>query len=358
MSAPAIAFAPDSALRAHGKLVGFMAPSSPPFYSAPQRRNGAGIWPWLALLATLFFAFVGYRLLMALTPAVVQPSVGIIEVSGAISDSGASTLLGGTAGGARQFIRQTEAARQDPQIKAVVIRVNSPGGSASASQEMYEAVMRLRAEKPVICSMGDVAASGGYYTAAACNKIYANRATTTGSIGVITSLLNYQELFAKIGLDQATIKSGKFKDAGNPARPLTPEERQLFQQLINNLYNQFVNDVVAGRKEATKGALTREKLLKLADGRVYTGEQAVKNGLIDETGDLYTALKYAREQGQLPADAPITPLSGGGGGLLSLFGASSQGAVEGLSRSAGSAFARGAMNQIQSEAKDLPTPTY
>lgn len=335
-----------------------MAPSVPPVRPAPQRKSGPGVWLWLALLAIFSFGIVGYRLLAALAPAAAQPSVGLIEVSGAISDAGASTLLGGTSGGARQFIRQTEAARKDPQIKAVVIRVNSPGGSASASQEMYQAVMRLRKEKPVICSMGDVAASGGYYTAAACNKIYANRATTTGSIGVITSLLNYQELFAKIGLDQATIKSGKFKDAGNPARPLTPEERQLFQQLINNLYNQFVDDVVAGRKDATKGALTREKLIKLADGRVYTGEQAVKNGLIDETGDLFTAVNYARQQGKLPDDAPVKALSGGGGGLLSVFGANSQSAVESLSQGAGSAFARGAMNEFKSEAKDLPTPTY
>ena len=335
-----------------------MAPSSPPFYSAPPRKKGAGLWPWLALLAALFFAIIGYRLLLALAPDAAKPSVGLIEVSGAISDAGASTLLGGTSGGARSFIRQTETARKDPNIKAVLIRVNSPGGSASASQEMYEAVMRLRKEKPVICSMGDVAASGGYYTAAACNKIYANRATTTGSIGVITSLLNYQELFAKIGLDQATIKSGKFKDAGNPARPLTPEERQLFQQLINNLYNQFVDDVVAGRKEATKGKLTREKLLKLADGRVYTGEQAVKNGLIDETGDLYSAVLYAKREAGLPETAPVTPLSGGGGGLGALFGASSQSSVEGLSQNAGAAFARGAMGQMQSEARDLPTPTY
>ncbi len=331
-----------------------MASSVPPVYVAPGRKSGFGIWPWLALLAILVVGILGFRIWALLTPDVVKPSVGLIEVSGAISDSGASTLLGGTSGGARQFIRQTEAARKDPQIKAVVIRINSPGGAASASQEMYEAVMRLRKEKPVIGSMGDVAASGGYYTAAACDKIYANRATTTGSIGVITSLLNYQELFAKIGLDQATIKSGKFKDAGNPARPLTPEERQLFQQLINNLYNQFVNDVVDGRKEATKGTLTREKLLKLADGRVYTGEQAVKNGLIDENGDLYTAVSFAKQKGGLPEDAPVTPLAGGSGGLLSLFGASAQSGAEGF----GAAFARGAMGEFKSEAKDLPTARY
>ena len=335
-----------------------MAPSAPPVYRAPQRPTGAGIWPWLALLATLFFVVIGVLLFRALAPAAVQPSVGLIEVSGAISDSGASTLLGGTSGGARQFIRQAEAARKDPNIKAVVIRINSPGGSASASQEMYQAVMRLRKVKPVICSMGDVAASGGYYTAAACNKIYANRATTTGSIGVITEFPNYQELARKIGIGQAIIKSGKFKDTGNPARPLTSDEKQLFQNLIGNLYNQFVGDVVAGRKEATKGTLTREKLLKLADGRVYTGEQAVKNGLVDETGDLYTAVSFARQQGGLPADAPVTSLSSGGGGLRSLLGASSQSAVESLSQNAGAAFARGAMGEVTTQAKDLPTPTY
>ena len=340
------------------KLDFIMAPSAPPTYIVPTRKPGFGIWPWLAMLALLSAILGGFLIFNGLSGDVENPSVGLIEVSGLISDSGASSLFGGTSGGARQFIRQTEAARKDPQIKSVVIRINSPGGSASASQEMYEAVMRLRKEKPVICSMGDVAASGGYYTAAACNKIYANRATTTGSIGVITEFPNYQELAQKIGIGSAIIKSGKFKDTGNPARPLTPEEKQLFQSLIKNLYDQFINDIVAGRKEATTGKLTREKLLQLADGRVYSGEQAAQNGLIDENGDLYTALVYARQQGKLPEDAPITPLSGGRGGLFSLFGASTQSAVEGMSQSAGAAFAQGAMGQIKSEAKDLPIPTY
>ncbi len=335
-----------------------MAPSAPPVYLAPQRRNGAGIWPWLALLAILFFALIGFSIFRALAPAAVKSSVGLIEVSGAISDSGASTLLGGTSGGAREFIRQTEAAREDDNIKAVVIRINSPGGAASASQEMYEAVMRLRKEKPVICSMGDVAASGGYYTAAACNKIYANRATTTGSIGVITEFPNYQELARKIGISQSIIKSGKFKDTGNPARPLTAEEKQLFQNLINNLYNQFVSDVVAGRKAATQGKLTREKLLKLANGRVYTGEQAVENKLIDEIGDLYTAVRYAKNQAKLDEDAPVTPLSSGGGGLSALFGVNAQSAIGAIGEAAGAAFARGALNQVQTQAKDSPAPRF
>ncbi|RYF46047.1 MAG: S49 family peptidase [Cytophagaceae bacterium] len=139
-----------------------------------------------------------------------QPKIGLIEVSGAISDEGARGLLGvGSAGGARDFMKQTEKAAEDDSIKAVVIRVNSPGGSASASQEMFQAVQRLRAKKPVICSMGDVAASGGYYIAAGCDKIYANPATITGSIGVISQFPNYGELARKLGVGETTVKSGK-----------------------------------------------------------------------------------------------------------------------------------------------------
>ena len=336
-----------------------MAPSasSAPVYIPPKRKSGYGFWPWLALLLFLGISFFGLILVAAVMGDETKPSVGLIELSGPISDSGAGGLLGGTSGGARGFIREVEAARKDDNIKSVVIRINSPGGAASASQEMYEAVMRLRKAKPVICSMGDVAASGGYYTAAACTKIYANRATTTGSIGVITEFPNYQELAKKVGIGQSIIKSGKFKDTGNPARPLTAEEKQLFQGLITNLYNQFVNDIVTGRKEATKGQLTREKLLKLANGRVYTGEQAVQNKLIDETGDLYSAVRYAAKTGGLKEDAPVTPLSSGGG-LGSLFGASASSAIGGLSEQAGTAFARGIAGQFKSEAKDLPTPTY
>ncbi len=336
-----------------------MAPSTSPapVYLPPKRKSGFGLWPWLALLLFLGISFFGLILVAAVMGKESKPSVGLIELSGPISDSGASSLLGGTSGGARGFIREVEAARKDENIKSVVIRINSPGGAASASQEMYEAVMRLRKAKPVICSMGDVAASGGYYTAAACTKIYANRATTTGSIGVITELPNYQELAKKVGISQAIIKSGKFKDTGNPARPLTAEEKQLFQGLINNLYNQFVNDVVAGRKEATNGQLTREKLLKLADGRVYTGEQAVQNKLIDETGDLYTAVRYAAKTAGLKEDAPVTSLSSGGG-LGSLFGASAQSFIGGIGEQAGVAFARGALGQFKSEAKDLPQAKF
>jgi protease-4 len=226
-----------------------------------------------------------------------NPRVGLVELSGAIMDEGAGSLIGGRTRGARDVIKALEAARKDDSIKAVVIRINSPGGSAAASQEMFNAVRRLKADKPVVCSMGDVAASGGYYVAAACDSIYANGSTLTGSIGVISQFVNYSYLFQKGWLGQETVKSGQFKDAGNPSRPLTPAERQLFQAMVMNVYGQFVNDVLEGRK----GKLTRAQLLKLADGRVYTGLQAKNNKLIDAIGGLHEAVREAARLGNIKA---------------------------------------------------------
>ena len=270
-------------------------------------RSQPAIWPWIlaSLGLVMVIGFIGLSLIASAVGGSVATgsSVGLVELSGMITDQGASGLLGGRSGGARAFMEDLERAEKDPNVKAVVIRVNSPGGSASASQEMYEAVLRLRKKKPVICSMGDVAASGGYYVAAACNKIYANPSTITGSIGVISQFLNYQGLFRKVGLDETTIKSGKFKDAGNPNRPLTADERKYFQGMVLSIYGQFVDDIAAGRKDATKGKLTREKVRVLADGRVYTGKQAKANQLVDEVGGLHDATRAAAKAGGLDVEA-------------------------------------------------------
>ncbi|RYX81738.1 signal peptide peptidase SppA, partial [bacterium] len=281
-----------------------------------------------------------------------QPRIGLIDVSGAISDEGARGLFGaGSAGGAREFMEQTEKAAKDDTIKAVVIRVNSPGGSASASQEMFEAVQRLRAKKPVICSMGDVAASGGYYIAAGCDKIYANPATLTGSIGVISQFPNYGELFRKVGLGETTIKSGKFKDAGNPSRPLTAEEKKLFQDMVNSIFTEFKNDVVRGRKAATGGKLTAQKLALLATGRVFTGRQAKEALLVDENGGLYDAIQEAAKRGKIEGTPKIREFSGGGA-LGSLFGASSSGGIMGaLTNTLGESVGRGAVRELQQQAQ-------
>jgi protease-4 len=220
---------------------------------------------------------------------------------------------------------------------------------------MFQAVRRLGAEKPVICSMGDVAASGGYYVAAACDKIYANGSTLTGSIGVISQFVNYGELFRKVGLDETTVKSGRFKDAGNPTRPLTPAERALFQQMIGDVYQQFTADVLVGRQKPTGGKLTRQKLLALADGRVYTGRQAKASLLVDENGGLYDAIQEAGKLGKLPGKPNVRNLSSGGG-LGSLLGASSRGSLDSIGQTLGQAFARGAVSQIKSESTNVPGP--
>ncbi len=313
----------------------------------PKKTN------WFAWITGIFVCGIfglGLLLILVAASATSMPAVGVVELSGAITDEGARGLLGGgSAGGARKFIEDIDEARTDTSIKAVVIRVNSPGGSAAASQEMFQAVRRLRAEKPTICSMGDVAASGGYYVAAACDKIYANGSTLTGSIGVISQFVNYGDLFKKLGLGEATIKSGKFKDAGNPTRDLTPEERQLFQKMIGDVYSQFVGDVLVGRKNPTNGKLTRAKLLALADGRVYTGRQAKANLLVDENGGLYDAIVYAAKQANIEGKPTVRNFSSSGG-LGSLFGASANAAIGEAAENAGQAFARGAMTQVKSEA--------
>lgn len=324
-----------------------------------MKRSSSNPWPWiiLALAAVLGVGLMGLVMIAAVVGEG-GPRVGLIQFYGPIADVDGGGLLS-AARGAQDFIEEVDAATENSAIKAVVLRINSPGGSAAASQEMYEAVRRLRAKKPVVCSMGDVAASGGYYIAAGCNKIYANPSTITGSIGVITQLMNFQELFKKVGLSEATIKSGKFKDAGNPTRPLTAEERKLFQTMLMSIYYQFVDDVTAGRKEATKGRLTRDKVLELADGRVYTGMQAKQNGLIDELGGLHNAINAAAKLGGIQGKVKIHKY-GSGGGLGSILGASAeQAALQGVTQAgaaAGSAFATELTRQLKTETSQPAQP--
>jgi protease-4 len=283
-----------------------------------------------------------------------KPHVAMVSFYGAIADSQSQGLLrGGTT--PQDFIDQMDDAGKDDSVKAVVVRINSPGGSPAASQEMYEAIRRVRAKKPVYCSMGDVAASGGYYVASACDKIYADPATLTGSIGVISEFMDFQGLMQKLGVKSNVMVTGKFKDSGSPFRDLRPDERQLFHGLLMNLYNQFVGDVVDGRHEATSGKLTRAKVLSLANGRVYTGEQARKNMLIDELGGLHAAVMAAAQKGGINGEPEVEDM-GGGKGLGSVFGAKtfSSGIAETANAAGdqlGRALARGLMQELQQQAR-------
>lgn len=237
----------------------------------------------LLIAAFLFVFFVGVILIAALALSreggwsLGGDRVALIYIEGPIFDS-------------KTTIEHLKMYADDSRVKAVLLRIDSPGGGVVASQEIYDQVRRLRDEKrkKVLVSMGSVAASGGYYVACGADRILANPGTITGSIGVIAEWVNYANLLKWAQLKPEVIKSGDFKDVGSPTREITPKEREYLQGIINQLYAQFVNAVVDGRKQ-----LTREKVMELADGRVYTGEEALREGLIDEVGGLEAAIKAA-----------------------------------------------------------------
>jgi protease-4 len=200
--------------------------------------------------------------------------VGVIEISGVITSS-------------KSTIEHLLDFRKDDSIKAVVLRVDSPGGGVGPSQEIYEEVEKTVKIKPVVVSMGSVAASGGYYISSPANRIFANAGTITGSIGVILEFTNFQELLKKIGLKSQVIKSGEHKDIGSPVRPMTEEDREILQSLIDDVHQQFIAAVAKGRK------LDPKKVAVLADGRIFSGQQALSFGLVDQLGDLQDAIQAA-----------------------------------------------------------------
>jgi protease-4 len=213
----------------------------------------------------------------------------IIDIDGVIMNARTSGLLGSGENPVSLFREKLDEAAEDPCIKAVVLRINSPGGAVTASDIMYQDLVHFRREthKPVVACMMDVAASGAYYLSMGCDRIFAHPTTVTGSIGVIMSLYNATGLFTKIGVTSDPIKSGPNKDIGNPARAMTDEERAILQGMVNSFYDQFVQIVVRGRE------LPEERVRALADGRVYTGIDAQKLHLVDEIGYLDDAIQMA-----------------------------------------------------------------
>jgi signal peptide peptidase SppA, 36K type len=217
-----------------------------------------------------------------------REKVAIIYVDGVIVGGRGQVGLLSESGGTDAIIKQLHQARDDAAVKAVVLRINSPGGSAPASQEVGTEIRKLRATgKVVVASMGDMAASGGYWLAAVTDRIYANPATLTGSIGVYIPYANWQELYKKLGIQAEKIKSGPHKDILSPERPMTAEERAIIQVMVDDLYEQFVAVVAEGRK------MDPVRVRQLADGRVYTGSQAKELGLVDEMGTMYDAIDGA-----------------------------------------------------------------
>jgi protease-4 len=222
----------------------------------------------------------------AAAPGFSASRIAVVELTGVMTSS---QDAGGRATSARRVLEQLAKYRDDESVKAIVLRVDTPGGTVVAAQEIHGALERLRAGpgKKIVVSMGDMAASGGYYVSCAADRVFASPGTLTGSIGVIMQFPDYRGLFGKIGLGANTIKSGEFKDVGNGAREMTDRDRRLLQGLVDDVYGQFVEAVVAGRK------MSPERVRPLADGRVYSGRQAKQLGLVDELGDLEAAIDAA-----------------------------------------------------------------
>ena len=202
--------------------------------------------------------------------------VAVIRIEGIILDS-------------RETIEELRHYRDNPSVKAIVLRIDSPGGAVVPSQEIFAEVRKTRAEGKikVVTSMGNVAASGGYYIAAATDRIVANPGTLTGSIGVIMELANVKGLLEKVGVQSVVIKSGRHKDMASPFRAMTPEDRALLQTVLDDVHAQFIDAVATGR------SLQLEQLKTLADGRIFTGKQAQTVNLVDELGDLHDAIQLA-----------------------------------------------------------------
>ena len=242
----------------------------------PQKRHLFRRVLWL--LAAVVGAGILMNLFFPDLDLSTEDRIALIRIEGVIVDSQA------TVGELKRF-------GENPSIKAIVLRIDTPGGGVVPSQEIYDAVKRVRnkSNKAVIASMGSVAASGGYYIAAATDRIVANPGTLTGSIGVIMETANLEGLLQKIGVEGVVIKSGKYKDVGSPLRKMSAEERGLLQAVMDDVHRQFIEAVAEGRSMELRAAQL------LADGRIFTGRQAKEAKLVDELGDLEDAIQLAAE---------------------------------------------------------------
>lgn len=232
----------------------------------------------------IFFGFIVLMFVLFLSDADTEDvefgsggTVAVIELNEPITSS-------------QNIVRQFKRYRENVGVRAIVFRIESPGGGVAASQEIYEEVKKTRAYgKPVVVSMGSVAASGGYYVALGANKIVANPGSITGSIGVISQFMQVDGLLDKIGVTSTTIKSGKLKDAGSPFRPMNADDKKYFQEMIDDVYDQFVSAVAEERK------IDKASVKKIADGRVYTGRKAYELRLIDTLGTYQDAIRLAAD---------------------------------------------------------------
>ncbi len=239
-----------------------------------------------AAVASLFFVVLYLGFVAGGTGMALGDAVAVVDVQGELTYD-------------LDKIQEVQRYRDDDNIKAVLLRIDSPGGGVAASQALYHEVLKVKEQKPVVAAMGSVAASGGYYVACAADSIVAHEGTITGSIGVLASYLRTEELFRKIGLDVTVIKSGDYKDVGSPHREMTDEEKTYIGGILDKVYDQFIRAVSDGRH------LSVERVRELAEGRIYTGDQAVEAGLIDRIGTYEDALLMAARMGGISGEPRV-----------------------------------------------------
>jgi protease-4 len=285
----------------------------------------------LFFLGFLVIAVVGWFLLKGLISGdgdeladAATEKIAHIDIDGIIASADAADLLFGSSGESMvdRIKEQLKRAIEDESVKAIVLRINSPGGEVTASDTIYNAVLQAREKKPVVVFMDAMAASGGYYVACGATEIFAGETTLTGSIGVIIQSISYGELMGKVGVETRTFKSGEFKDMLSGSREMTEAERELVDGLVMEMYGRFVGIVAEARN------IPEQKLrTEIADGRVFTGRQAHEVGLVDSNGYIEDAYARARELGKTAADAPVIKMNESGGFFEALGLARGKGAV-------------------------------
>ncbi len=256
---------------------------------AKDRSKGiVGIFILIAVLFVLFLIFAFYTVSSLKSTSKMSDAfdskaapIAVVEVDGVIMDP-------------RKTIKKLLVAEKEDKYKAIILRVNSPGGAVGPTQEIYEEILRIDKKKPVYASFGSVAASGGYYIGAACRKIYSNAGAMTGSIGVIMNFMNLSKLYEWAKVNPEVIKAGKYKDIGNAARKMTDEERLLLTEMTANVHEQFIMDIYKVREKKIVGGL--DGLRKYAQGQIFSGQGAMERGLVDELGGLYKAARSIHKE--------------------------------------------------------------
>lgn len=282
LAAPAQESAPAFGRREYDRSPGLPEARRAPF----RKRRPVVFWGGMLLLVYFLGSVVWNRLAASEDNPFGREYIAVVRVEGFIGDT-------------KRLLAWIQRLERDRSVKGVLLRINSPGGGAAASHELHDALKVLAAAKPVYASLGSVAASGGLMAATAATRIFANPSTITGSIGVKMEIPQLQGLMDKLGLARESLASGRYKDAGSPFRPMTPEERHYLTGIVTDMHRQFVDLVIRDRK------LPEEKVLAVADGRVLTGAQALELGLVDTLGGQDEALRQLRAAAQVQQTGPL-----------------------------------------------------